>query len=369
MLPSTNATQPQRVRKLRPVALALLLAAGLEIILGALFSRTPGARTYVPWRVVESEAAFAWNPADAPRWFQMDDPTVPEGDYFRAALGPQVDAGASAFAQGLAIMDWVRQGATTEEAVQAIPGDPIAVREAMERGTPAQCGNFATLFAASAASVGLTEVRTFVLMGADGASGEGHVANEVWVPEWGKWVFLDPMNNAYVLLDGQPASLLEIRALVLSGETDRLEPVAGPNGHTPPDGLFALYDSTMAVAALAPRYNPLVDSYRPSAVAILSNRLPDMAGLPALASSLDALISGRSRQVVLMDDLAKAASDPLPIARAKLLFAGLVADGFVTAGLLGWLALRGVRALFKRGKQDERAAGQVEERRAWGRLR
>jgi hypothetical protein len=368
MLPSTNATQPQRVRKLRPVALALLLTAVMEIILGALFSRTPGARTYVPWRVVESEAAFAWNPADAPRWFQMDDPTVPEGDYFRAALGPQVDAGASAFAQGLAIMDWVRQGATTEEAVQPIQGDPISVREAMLSGAPAQCGNFATLFAASAASVGLTEVRTWFLMGTDGASGEGHVVNEVWAAGWGKWVLVDPMNNAYLLLDGQPASLLEVRALVLSGQSDRLEPIVGPNAHTPPDGLFDLYHSTMAVAALAPRYNPLVDSYRPSALARLSDRLPNVAGLPALVGSLDALINGSARHVVLMDDLAKAASQPLPIARAKILFAGLVADGILIVSLGAWLALHGVRSLIARGK-DERAAGQVEERHAWSRLR
>jgi transglutaminase-like putative cysteine protease len=369
MTPSTNAPPP-RIRKARPLALALLLAAGLEVLLGVLFSRTPGARTYVPWRVVNSAAAFDWSPADAPRWFHMDDPTVPEADYFRALIEPQIDPDASHFQQALAVMDWVRQGAATAEATRAIPGDPIAVREAMARGTPAQCGNFATLFAASAASVGLTEIRTWFLMGGDGASGEGHVANEVWAAEWGKWVFLDPMNNAYLLLDGQPASLLEVRALVLTGQVDRLEPVAGPNGHTPPDRLFELYDSSMAIVALAPRYNPLIDSYRPAGLARLAGRLPDVAGLRSLVGSLDALLGGRARQVVLIDDLAQAASDPLPIARARLLFAGLLADGLAVAGLTGWLALRGVRAIWLRRKLG-RAADQAGEGRgrAWGRLR
>jgi hypothetical protein len=351
---STNAARPHRMKKLRPLALALLLAVGLEVLLGVLFARTPGARTYVPWRIVDSAAAFDWAPADAPRWYRMDDPTVPEGDYFRAALGPEV-AAASPFEGALVVMNWVRQGATTQEAGRPIQGDPITVREAMLSGTPAQCGNFATLFAASAASVGLTEVRTWFLMGTDGASGEGHVVNEVWAAEWGKWVFVDPMNNAYLLLDDQPTSLLEIRALVLSGQSGRLEPVVGPNAHTPPDGLFALYHSTMAVVALSPRYDPLIDSYRPSALARLSDRLPDVAGLPALVGSLDALIGGSARHVVLMDDLAKARSLPLPIARAKLLFAGLLADGLLIVGLLGWLALRGVRSLLVRGK-DKRSA-------------
>jgi hypothetical protein len=369
MPPSTNAAN-NRTRKTRPLILGLLLAAGLEVLLGVLFSRTPGARTYAPWRVVDSAAAFEWSPADAPRWYRMDDPTVPEADYFRALIEPQIDPDASPFEQALVVMDWVRQQATTAEAARAISGGPIAVREAMVSGTPAQCGNFATLFAAGAASVGLTEIRTWFLMGGDGASGEGHVANEIWAAEWEKWAFLDPMNNAYLLLDGQPASLLEVRALVLTGDADRLEPVAGPNGHTPPDKLFALYDSSMAVVALAPRYNPLVDSYRPTALARLAARLPDWPGLPALVGSLDALLSGRARQVVLIDDLAMAASDPLPIARARLLFAGLLADGVVIAGLAAWLALRGVRALFARRK-PERAADQAGEDRgrAWGRLR
>jgi hypothetical protein len=364
---STDATHI-RTRKARLPAMALLFCIGLEVVLAVLLSRTPGARTYVPWRIVDSAVAFEWTPADAPRWFHVDDPTVPEGDYFRKAIEPEIDPDSSPFEQALVVMNWVRQGASTEDAERPIEGDPIAVREAMLSGTPAQCGNFATLFAASAAGVGLTEVRTWFLMGDDGASGEGHVANEVWTAEWGKWVFVDPMNNAYVLIDGQPASLLEIRALVMVGQVEHLEPIVGPNAHTPPEGLFVLYDSSMAVLALSPRYNPLADSYRQTWLARLSDRLPDIAGLPALANSLDALLSGSVRHVVLMDDLAKATSDPLPIARAKLLFTGLAVNGILMTGLAAWLALRGVWARFSQ-KEPELAAAQVEERRAWGRLR
>ncbi|HEC23465.1 MAG TPA: transglutaminase domain-containing protein [Chloroflexi bacterium] len=335
------------IRRLPLLAAALLAALLIEAGLAWLFVRTPGARTYVPWRIVHSADVYDWSPDNAPRWFHTDDPSLPQAAYLREVILSDTDLTGSPFEQQRAVMNWVRQQANRNEAVQAIPGDPISVYRAMQAGTPAQCGNFATLFAAASGSVGLTAIRTWYLEGADGAGGQGHVANEVWVPELNKWVMFDPMNNAYVLIDGEPASLLEVRRAVLNGERDRLEPVGGPNAHTPPEELFPLYESSMAIVALAPSDTPLINAYRQTWADRLIARLPDVANLPALADSALALLRGEVRRIVLMDDLAREHMRPLPIWQAKALFAGMMLDGLLIGGLGMWLLARVTLALWR----------------------
>jgi transglutaminase-like putative cysteine protease len=328
--------------------MALVLAAALvvEAALVVAFTRIPNARAYVPLRFVNSAEAYDWSPADAPRWFQTDDPTLPQASYFREAAGLGPDAGGETFEQQLAIMEWVRQQALVVDSVQTIPGDPITVHEAMLAGTPAQCGNFATLYAATSASAGLTGVRTWFLLSNDGPNGWGHILNEVWVPERGKWVMVDPMNNAYVLRDGEPASLVEVREMILTGQRGRLELVVGPNGHTPPERLFDLYEVSMPIVSLAGAHTPLANSYRQTWSDQVVARLPDVANLPFLADRAFALLSGEALQVTLVDDLARERMDRLPIVEIKVLFAAIIAGGLVIALAslrLVWLGLRRLR--------------------------
>jgi hypothetical protein len=49
-----------------------------------------------------------------------------------------------------------------------------------------------------------------------------HTLVEVWIPELGKWVLMDSMFNAMFLVDGKPASLVEIYRAVSVGQSDRL---------------------------------------------------------------------------------------------------------------------------------------------------
>ena len=329
----------------RRVALALLLALAVEAGLVGLFTRIPKARTLVPLRIVDSAAAYDWTPADAPRWFHTDDPTIAQASYFRQAISPEVDADATTFEQELAIMNWVRQQVVVAHATQAIPGDPISVHTAMLAGTPAQCGNFATLFAASSASLGLTETRYWFMLSYDGPNGQGHTINEVWVPELDKWVMLDPMNNAYVLLDGEPASLLEVREAVLTGQRERLEPVVGPNAHTAREDVLDLYELTMIIVSLEAAHTPLTNYYRQTWGDWIVARLPDVVNLPFLADRAFALLSGEVRQVTLIDDLARERMLRLPIWQAKTAFAAMVVGGGVVMGLALWLALLGLHRL------------------------
>ncbi len=329
----------------RHIALALLTALLIETGLVGWFTRIPDARAYIPLRVANSAQAYDWSPSDAPRWFHHDDPTLPQAVYFRAALPSDVGGDAPVFEQELTIMDWVRRQAVVEDAWEAIPGDPISVHQAMQAGTPAQCGNFATLLAACSASVGLLDVRTWFLLSYDGLGGQGHVANEVWDPALGKWVFLDPMNNTYVLLDGRPASLLEVREMVLTGQQERLEPVIGENAHTPREELLDLYELVMAVPSLDAAHTPLSSYYGQTWPDRLAARLPDVGDLRFQARRAAALLSGEKRQVILFDDLARAHSQPMPIRQIKALLAATGIVGLLIVALVVWLAVRGLRDL------------------------
>jgi transglutaminase-like putative cysteine protease len=336
-------TDKVHTRHIRHIALVLLTALLVEAGLVGWFTRIPNARAYIPLRVAGSPQAYDWSPSNAPRWFHHDDPTLPQAAYFRAALPPDVGGNAPVFEQELTIMDWVRQQAVVEDAWEAIPGDPIGVHQAMQAGTPAQCGNFATLLAACSASVGLLDVRTWFLLSYDGLGGQGHVANEVWDPVLGKWVFLDPMNNAYVLLDGRPASLLEVREMVLTGQRERLEPVIGENAHTPREELLDLYELVMAVPSLDAAHTPLSSYYGQTWPDRFATRLPDVGGLRYQAKRTAALLSGAKCQVILLDDLARAHSQPMPIRQVKALLAATGIVGLLIGALAVWLAMRGLR--------------------------
>ncbi len=301
------------------------LIVSLMIELGLLLSffSIPNGHAYIPLQVAVSPEAYSWNPDDAPASFQLDDPNIFQAAHFREALESRLKVGQSTFEQALIVMNWVRAQSAVADAAQAISGDPLYVHQAMLDGTPAQCGNFATLFATASTSVGLEQVRTWFLLSHDGLGGEGHVANEVWIPEFGKWVFLDPMNDAYLLLDGQAASLLEVREMLLTGQQERLEAVLGPNAHTSPDGIFDLYSGAMVVPSLAMSHTPLKDFYGQSP-----------SNLPFPVDRALALVQGEATQVILLDDLARDASQPLPIGLAKGLLIAIVGGGLLIAGLL-----------------------------------
>jgi hypothetical protein len=325
------------VRRLAAVWVGALL---IEAALVWAFGRIPDARTFIPLSVTDNPQVYEWAPEDAPRWFHTDDPTVPEAAYFREAIQPEIDPSAATFERQLAIMDWVRRQGVVADAVQPIPGDPITVDRAMLEGVPAQCENFSTLYVAAVTSMGLPNVRTWHFVSGDGWNRFGHIANDVWVPELGRWVMVDPMNNAYALVDGAPGSIIDVREALLTGHAERLEVVVGPNAHTSPERLLELYEQTMPIVRMEAAHTPLRDSYRQTPVDRLIQLLPDVGGLPDDAIRL---VSGEARHVVLIDDLSGERAHQLPIRQAKGVFWATVALGvFILSmgALLVWLATR-----------------------------
>jgi hypothetical protein len=119
--------------------------------------------------------------------------------------------------------------------------------------------------------------------------------------------------------------------------------VAGPNGHTPPERLFDLYEVSMPIVSLAGAHTPLANSYRQTWSDQVVARLPDAANLPFLADRAFALASGEALQVTLIDDLARERMDRLPIVEIKVLFAAMLGVALVMALAslrLVWLGLR-----------------------------
>jgi len=71
------------------------------------------------------------------------------------------------------------------------------------------CDAYAKTFLLAAHSVGV-EARIVHLSGGPQRALQAHYANEVWIPELSKWVYVDGFSSLYIEIDGQPASALEI---------------------------------------------------------------------------------------------------------------------------------------------------------------
>jgi len=333
--------QPRTTIILRFAALASLVSS---LVCLGLFLRIPGAQGYVPLRLVDKPDAYEWTPAQAPMWFRTDAPDTPGSEHFQRELQTTVSADESVFSRQLAVMNWVRLQAPVADSILALTGDPVAVQQQMNAGAPAQCGNFATLFTAAASSNGLGPVRLWHLVADDGWSGSGHVLVEVWDPAAGQWVMLDPMNNTYVLIDEHPASLAEVRSAVLHRERTRLQPVIGPRSHTPdPDALLDVYAQTMTVVSLPAANDPLAFSYAPDTVEAALRQLP-VGPVGGLALKAYQLLSGRARQIMLIDELSGPQAHRLPIRQAQALFIVAVASGLTTLALSAAVMLLAVRS-------------------------
>ena len=87
-----------------------------------------------------------------------------------------------------------------------------------------------------------------------------HNAVEVWIDELNKWVFLDPTFDTLALVDGRPASAVELQEAALGRQLNRVTfdrggPAVEPD---PTAQVYAIYCRHMFVALS----NALFDGYR-----------------------------------------------------------------------------------------------------------
>ncbi|PWT92139.1 MAG: hypothetical protein C5B55_06935 [Blastocatellia bacterium] len=89
---------------------------------------------------------------------------------------------------------------------------PREAYEQMKAGKPVLCGNLAEIYVALLEASGLTarSVGLSVAVQNGGFGVDTHVGAEVWLPEFGGWIYEDPTFDCYWKVDGHPASALAV---------------------------------------------------------------------------------------------------------------------------------------------------------------
>lgn len=332
-----------------PVKRLLVVLAALfviEIGLLAAFWRIRHARSFLPMRVVDSVEVFDWTPDNAPDWYETDAATLPQSVMLRDAMTPYDNPGNNTFDRQLAVMNGIRKGTPVQDSIAPISSDPLHTWDAMQAGVPAQCTDFAGLMISSLTALEISEARLWHFSSGTAWNSSGHSVAEVWVPELSRWVMLDPMNNAYVMVDGVPGGVTEIREILLGGERERLQPVVNADSHVAPEDLLDFYTFNMDIVRLEPAYTPMADAYNPDTLHQFGARLP---GIPRKTLYL---FAGEGKQWMLLDDLSSREAHRLPVWPSKALFVGIL----VVPVLVGLMTIAlGLRI------RSERQVGEVED--------
>jgi len=142
-----------------------------------------------------------------------------DANFLRHQLEGVVDPDDSTWEQANKIRVWLAHyphRLTMPGLVSRIPRQEF---EQMKQGEPVLCGNLADIYVALCEAVGLTARQVGLSVAVqNGLFGvDTHAGAEVWVPEYGGWVYQDPTFNAYWELDGRPASALAIHDAVMDG--------------------------------------------------------------------------------------------------------------------------------------------------------
>jgi hypothetical protein len=80
-----------------------------------------------------------------------------------------------------------------------------------------------------------------------------HVITTVWSPSLGKWLYMDPTMEAYVMdAQGAPLSIAEVRASLIAGDPLQLAPGANWNGRPEPPAQYLAYMAKNLVRITCP---------------------------------------------------------------------------------------------------------------------
>ncbi len=110
--------------------------------------------------------------------------------------------------------------------------DPLRLIEEFAAQRPGTCRRFAYVTAAALISDGF---HARVVHAAEKISNRasGHTLTEVWLPALAKWVLLDATFDVTYLVEGQPASILDLNRLVHQGSAGKLQVIDDGLGRIP----------------------------------------------------------------------------------------------------------------------------------------
>jgi len=243
------------------VAIALICCSivCLYFVAGLTYSRSPVFNT--------RDAAFFRAPE--PPGFVRQRPDAPALIAFRRHLGDLIQSTASSLETARALRSWsYRQQEHTRDMMNGGDGedsvDPEVLLAQQWRGVPGACRRFAYVYLGALLSAGLNARVVNWDASFYDYEPRAHTLVEVWIEELSTWVMMDAMSDQEFLLDGRPASLIDVREAVIRGESQRVtveHPSLGRSAVTlPADTLRHIYVS---------RTNAVFDGY---SVGVLTTR-------------------------------------------------------------------------------------------------
>ena len=176
--------------------------------------------TRVPVLNVSDRAVFT---ARSLAGFIRQNPAAPKMRAFRTEVASVIKPNMSDLETAIAIRNWCRSQQTGDWGTIDISSeDPKLLLDRQRRGISGACRRFAYVFAGALLAAGL-DCRVVMVSPTVYKSNSGHTIVEVWISELSKWVVMDSMYNAMLLVDGEPASLLEVHEVLTGGDPGRMK--------------------------------------------------------------------------------------------------------------------------------------------------
>jgi len=159
--------------------------------------------------------------------FIQQNPNAPKLLDFRRHIAPVIVHANDVIAETIVIQHWVRKQESDEQ-FYGKPGqqpgptvdnteEPEQYLEQQRRGLRSACRRFSYILTGALLSVGINARVVSISDNLNTATIRGHNLVEVWIEKWNRWILLDPTFDAFVLVNGRPASLLEVRTAPASG--------------------------------------------------------------------------------------------------------------------------------------------------------
>jgi transglutaminase superfamily protein len=141
---------------------------------------------------------------------------------FRTEVAALIKPNMSNLETAIAIRHWCRSQQTGDWGTIDISSeDPRLLLDRQRIGISGACRRFAYVFAGALLAAGL-DCRVVTVSPSLYKSNSSHTIVEVWISELHKWVLMDSMFDAMFLVDGAPASLLEVHEGLTGGDPGRI---------------------------------------------------------------------------------------------------------------------------------------------------
>jgi hypothetical protein len=138
-----------------------------------------------------------------------------------------------------AIREWLFRHSGNRAGTGLETRDPREAYVQMRQGRPVLCGNLADIYVGLCRAAGLNArtVSMSIMIRKDRFGADTHVAAEVWLPEFGGWVYQDPTFNCFWEIDGRPAGALALHQALLAQRPI----IRGPKEQPPERELLSYY--------------------------------------------------------------------------------------------------------------------------------